>query len=277
MQVPLEIAFHNTESSEWAEDEIRGRVAELEEIYGRLISCRVRVDQRAENRAGTIPPVVRIELRIPGHKDLVVSHEPEHLLRKYQRPDLRNAIHEAFRIAQRRLRDLKEQREGRTKEPRHDSENQSLGQVVELTPDADHGFLLTKEGGLLYFHRNAVLIGDFDRLDRGDEVYYVEDLGDTGVVLAFYRAPQRRRGAVRPGVELGERRPVGREKMRLRLRAQHRLAEVIRVLLVGRDGVLAHPEDRYLLAAETEIARSAMDDQRAEAVSHNGQHGVTRS
>ena len=187
MQVPLEIAFHNTESSEWAEDEIRGRVAELEEIYGRLISCRVRVDQRAENRAGTIPPVVRIELRIPGHKDLVVSHEPEHLLRKYQHPDLRNAIHEAFRIAQRRLRDLKEQREGRTKEPRHDSENQSLGQVVELTPDADHGFLLTKEGGLLYFHRNAVLIGDFDRLDRGDEVYYVEDLGDTGPIATKVR------------------------------------------------------------------------------------------
>ena len=123
----------------------------------------------------------------PGNKDLVVSHEPEHLLRKYQRPDLRNAIHEAFRIAQRRLRDLKEQREGRTKEPRHDSENQSLGQVVELTPDADHGFLLTKEGGLLYFHRNAVLIGDFDRLDRGDEVYYVEDLGDTGPIATKVR------------------------------------------------------------------------------------------
>jgi ribosome-associated translation inhibitor RaiA/cold shock CspA family protein len=187
MQVPLEIAFHNTESSEWAESEFRSRVAELEEIYGRLISCRVRVDQRAENRAGTIPPVVRIELGIHGHKDLVVSHEPEHLLRKYQHPDLRNAIHEAFRIAQRRLRDLKEQRESRTKEPRHDSENQSLGHVVELTPDADHGFLLTKEGGLLYFHRNAVLIGDFDRLDRGDEVYYVEDLGDTGPIAAKVR------------------------------------------------------------------------------------------
>jgi cold shock CspA family protein len=92
-----------------------------------------------------------------------------------------------FRIAQRGLRDLKEQREGRTKEPRHDSENQSLGQVVELTPDADHGFLLTKEGGLLYFHRNAVLIGDFDRLDRGDEVYYVEDLGDTGPIATKVR------------------------------------------------------------------------------------------
>ena len=65
---------------------------------------------------------MRIELGIPGHKELVVSHEPEHLERKLQRPDLHNAIHEAFRIAERQLRDLKEQRERRTKE-RHDSEN----------------------------------------------------------------------------------------------------------------------------------------------------------
>ena len=187
MQVPLEVSFHNTESSKWAENEIRTRVAELEEIYGRLISCRVRVDQRAENRNGTIPPVVRIELGIPGHNDLVVSHEPEHLQRKFQRPDLHNAIHEAFRIAERRLRDLKEQREGRTKEPLHDSENQSLGQVVELAPDADHGFLLTREGGLLYFHRNSVLTGDFDQLDRGDEVYYVEDVGDSGPIATKVR------------------------------------------------------------------------------------------
>jgi cold shock CspA family protein len=39
---------------------------------------------------------------------------------------------------------------------------------------------MTKEGGLLYFHRNAILTGNFDKLRRGDEVYYVEDVGDTG-------------------------------------------------------------------------------------------------
>ena len=123
---------------------------------------------------------VRIELGIPGHKELVVSHEPEHLERKFQRPDLHNAIHEAFRIAERQLRDLKEQRERRTKEPHHDSENQALGQVAELAPERNQGFLMTKEGGLLYFHRNAILTGDFDKLRRGDEVYYIEDVGDTG-------------------------------------------------------------------------------------------------
>jgi hypothetical protein len=149
MQVPLEIAFHNIKSTKWAEDLFRASVAET---GGNLRPVDFLPDsrrQRAKNSAGTIPPVVRIELGIPGHKELVVSHEPKHLERKFQRPDLRNAIHEAFRIAERRLRDLKEQREDRTKEPHRDSENRGLGQVAELTPERNQGFLMTKEGGLL--------------------------------------------------------------------------------------------------------------------------------
>ncbi len=187
MQVPLELAFHNVEHAQWADDDIRARVAELETLYGRLTSCRVRVEQRAGNQHGTIPPVVHIALGIPGHEEIVVTHEPEHLQRKFQRPDLHNAIREAFRIAERRLRDLKKLRERRTKEPHHDSENQSLGQIAETAPERDHGFLLTKEGGLLYFHRNALLSGDFNKLSRGDDVYYVEDVGDTGPIATKVR------------------------------------------------------------------------------------------
>jgi cold shock CspA family protein len=188
MQVPLEIAFHNIERSDWAEAEIRARVADLEKLYDRLTSCRIRVDRRAGSDNPSIPPVVHIELGIPGHKDLVVSHEPDHLMRKFQRPDLRNAIHEAFRIAERRLLDLKEQRDGRTKIPHHDAPNRSLGQIAEIDPAGDFGFLLTKEGSLLYFHRNAVLSGVFDDFKRGDEVYYVEEMGDTGPIASKVRA-----------------------------------------------------------------------------------------
>jgi ribosome-associated translation inhibitor RaiA/cold shock CspA family protein len=187
MQVPLEIAFHNVEPSEPAEREIRSRVADLEKIYERLVSCRVRIDQRAKDLTHTIPPVVRIELGVPGRPDIVVSHEPDHLLRKYKHPDLHNAINEAFRIAERQLLDIKEQREGRTKEPHHDSENQSLGQIAEIDGGGEFGFLMTKEGDLLYFHRNSVLSGDFDRLHRGDEVYYVEESGDTGPIASKVR------------------------------------------------------------------------------------------
>jgi cold shock CspA family protein/ribosome-associated translation inhibitor RaiA len=194
LQVPLEIAFHNIESSEWAEQEIRARVADLERIYGRLVSCRVRIDQRARDLSGTIPPVVHIELGIPGRNDLVVSHEPDHLLRKYRHPDLHKAINEAFRIAERQLLDLKEQRDGRTKASDHDAENQSLGQIAEITPEQDFGFLLTKEGGLLYFHRNALLSGDFDQLERGQDVSYNEDMGDTGPIATKVRVKSKSSG-----------------------------------------------------------------------------------
>jgi ribosome-associated translation inhibitor RaiA/cold shock CspA family protein len=195
MDVPLEIAFHNVESSQQAENEIRARVADLERIYDRLISCRVRVEQRAVNPGNTIPPVVHIELGLPGRKHFLISHEPEHLLRKYKHPDLHHAIVEAFRLAERQLVDIKEQRNGRTKVGDHDAGNQSLGQVAEITPEQDFGFLMTKEGGLLYFHRNSLLNGDFDHLERGDDVYYNEDVGDTGPIATKVRVKGRNSGA----------------------------------------------------------------------------------
>jgi len=187
MQVPLEIAFHNVQSTPWAEQEIRNRVAKLEAIFERLVTCRVRVARRAGNGASSIPPVVRIEIGVPGHKDLVVSHEPEHLQSKFQDPDLRKAINEAFRIAERQLVSFKDQLQGRSKTARHDVANQFLGQVAEIDPERDHGFLLTKEGSLLYFHRNSVLSADFDKMKRGDEVHYVEDVGDTGPIATKVR------------------------------------------------------------------------------------------
>ncbi|MGQ4273592.1 HPF/RaiA family ribosome-associated protein [Terrihabitans sp. B22-R8] len=190
MQIPVEITFHNIQSSEWVEEAIREKVAKLEKLFERIITCRVRVERRATNATNSIPPVVRIEVGLPGRKDIVVSHEPEHLQQKFQDPDMRNAINEAFRIAERQLLDFKEQLKGRTKSPHHDGSNQYLGQVAELAPEKDHGFLLTAEGGLLYFHRNSLLTGDFDNLRRGDEVHYVEDLGDTGPIASKVRVKE---------------------------------------------------------------------------------------
>jgi ribosome-associated translation inhibitor RaiA len=180
MQVPLEISYHNIDKSQAADDAIRAHVADLEEIYDRITSCRVRVDQRADNSSHSIPPVVRIELGIPGHKNVVVAHEPEHLQRKFQSPDLNNAIHEAFRIAEQQLQQLKEIRETNSRIAEAGGDLRFLGQVAEIYPLDDYGYLLNKDGALLYFHRNAILSGDFDYLVRGSEAYYVEEDGDTG-------------------------------------------------------------------------------------------------
>jgi ribosome-associated translation inhibitor RaiA/cold shock CspA family protein len=187
MQVPVEIAFHNCQRTQSVEDDIRDHIDRLEEIHPRLTACRVRVDQRNDNSQHTIPPVVRIEISVPGHKDIVVAHEPDHLQRKFQRPDIRNAINEAFRIAERRLSEAKDQRNDRTAAAGHEAALEFRGQVAEMPPGEDFGFLLTKEGGMLYFHRNSLLSGDFDALRRGDNVTYVEDLGDTGPIATKVR------------------------------------------------------------------------------------------
>jgi cold shock CspA family protein len=188
VQVPLEIAFHNLDPVPWAEEEIRARVAKLEKIYDRLVTCRVRVDQRANNSARNIPPVVRIEIGVPGREDLVVAHEPDRLQNKFQAPDLRNAINEAFRIAEDRLSEYKRAMQDRGREPpANDASHQFLGQIAEIDPGGDFGFILTKEGGLLYFHRNSVLAGDFAALRRGDPVHYVEEMGDSGPTASKVR------------------------------------------------------------------------------------------
>lgn len=181
MQIPVEISFHNIEPSPAAEDRIRDHVDRLERMYGHMATCRVRVDQRNQNQNGSIPPVVHIEMSVPGHEDIVVAHEPGHLQHRFQAPDLRNAINEAFRIAERRLSKYKDMlTDHGTADMSHEATHEFRGQVAELTPGEEFGFLMTKEGGLLYFHRNSLLSGNFDRLHRGDQVSYVEEMGDNG-------------------------------------------------------------------------------------------------
>ena len=191
MQIQPEIAFHNIDATEDAQAMIEDHIARLERIYDRLTTCRVRVDQRNQNQNGTIPPVVHIEISVPGSKDIVVSHEPGHLQRKFQAPDLHNAIHEAFRIAEQRLSKYKDKLIDKTSVRTHEASLEFVGQVAELQPDKDFGFLMTKEGGLLYFHRNSVLTGNFDALRRGDDVSYVEEMGDTGPTASKVRAQVR--------------------------------------------------------------------------------------
>ena len=55
------------------------------------------------------------------------------------------------------------------------------GHVAKLFAYEGYGFLGTPEGDELYFHRNSVLDGAFDRLKIGDRVRFVEEAaGEAG-------------------------------------------------------------------------------------------------
>jgi cold shock CspA family protein/ribosome-associated translation inhibitor RaiA len=177
MKVPLEITFHNVQSSEWIEAAIREQVLKLEKIYPRLVGCRVAVEAlHKQHRTGNVYDV-HIELRLPG-SELVVSREPHRAKEKYAEPNLRTSLRDAFAVAERQLKDFKQRQSGEVKT----HEPMFQGQVSQLYPQEDHGFILTNEGTQLYFHRNSLLDADLDKLKRGDAVHFIASDGDTGPI-----------------------------------------------------------------------------------------------
>lgn len=175
MQTPLEITFHNLQPSPSLEEEIRERVAKLERLYDRLVGCRVSVEGlHKQHRKGNIFEV-HIELMVPGPNP-VVSRPPHRAKQRYANPDIHVSLREAFDAAERQLKDWKEQIRGFVKP----HEPMVHGQVSEVDPAGEFGFILTNEGTQLYFHRNSVIGGGFEQLRRGAKVHYVAADGDTG-------------------------------------------------------------------------------------------------
>jgi cold shock CspA family protein/ribosome-associated translation inhibitor RaiA len=180
MDTPLEIAFHNTPSSPQVEAEIREHVAKLERRFGRLVGCRVAVELlHRQHQTGNVYDV-HITMRVP-RGELVVSREPHRAKEKYAEPDIHVSLRDAFKAAERQLTEYKRKLQGEVK-PHEDS---FAGQVSQLYPAEDHGFILTHEGTQLYFHRNNLITkGDFDRLRVGDRVHFIETVGDTGPIAS---------------------------------------------------------------------------------------------
>lgn len=177
MDTPLEIVFHNTASSPEVEAEIREHVHRLERRFGHLTGCRVSVELlHRQHRTGNRYEV-HIEPRVPGG-ELAVTREPHRAAEKYAQPTLHQSLRDAFKAAERRLLEYKRRLQGEVKP----HEAAFAGQISQLYPAEDHGFILTHEGTQLYFHRNNLMQGDFDRLRKGEKVRFVETAGDTGPI-----------------------------------------------------------------------------------------------
>jgi cold shock CspA family protein/ribosome-associated translation inhibitor RaiA len=183
MDRPLDIAFHNLAPSEQMEAEIRRHVEKLETRHSHLIGCRVSVERlHTQHRTGNVIDV-HVVLSLPGG-DLAVSREPHHVKDRFAHADAYLSMREAFRAAERQLQSAKPRRPQDVVTP---SGSALLGQVAQVLPDVDYGFILNNVGSQLYFHRDSVTSGDFASLKPGDPVRYVEDEGGAGPVATKVR------------------------------------------------------------------------------------------
>ena len=172
MKLPLQINFRNMEASDIMKKNIEERAGKLEQFYDQIMSCRVMVEaQHRHHQSGNLYHV-RIDITVPG-KELVVSREPhEH----HSHTDAYVAIRDAFNAARRQL-------EGYVKHRRRQIKTHAAtpyGRVSEIFAEEGYGRILTPDNRDIYFNRNSVLNGDFEKLSVGTEVSFAEERGEQG-------------------------------------------------------------------------------------------------
>ncbi len=174
MQIPLKIAFEGgLAPSEALRQRIERETQKLERFSDRITACHVSIVGRSgRHRQGDLYGV-RLTLVMPGRADVVVNRNPPS---DHAHEDAYVAVRDAFNAARRRLQDHERRFAGRVKIPARAPH----GWVGRLAPEDGFGFIETSDGREIYFHRNAVLNGGFERLSVGCEVRFTEEDGDKG-------------------------------------------------------------------------------------------------
>ena len=175
MQQPLELNFHDVPRSDWSVSLIEQRAERLNRYNDRITSCHVIVAQPHQHQHKGRPYRVSLEVRLPRRQPLAVVVEQNDVPRG--NADLRPVINDAFDAMERRLRSFGD---GGRRESLAPAQDEARGLVVRLFPDEGYGFLRTPDDREVYFHRHAVLHGDFARLAVGTEVRFEPEMGDAG-------------------------------------------------------------------------------------------------
>jgi ribosomal subunit interface protein len=173
MQVTPEIKFHDVERSEWVERYILERVQRLDRFAEGITSCHVTLSQEAASHNKGNRYGVMVEVRLPPNHDLAVKKEKVVHDMHTQLPAVINL---AFGAIERQLKKTAQLRRAEVKS--HDGEPRGL--VSRLMPEEGYGFIRSFDERELYFHRNAVLHGDFERLAVGAEVRFEAEEGEKG-------------------------------------------------------------------------------------------------
>jgi len=212
MQIPPEISFKSVEVTSGIEELLSKNIAKLEKVCNYIVSTRIGVE-RAQGRHKTGNPYrMRIDIRIPGRKDIIVQRtsappkivadrisalqakkalegqpepEEERVVRRspIRRKGLREEplptlIRRTFEVAQ---RELEKEVDKQRRDVKAHTEQQMTAVVEAIFPKQDYGFLRTVDGEQVYFHRNSVLHNHWERLKVGTGVRYVPQQGEKGL------------------------------------------------------------------------------------------------
>lgn len=178
MKLPVEITFRDMPISEALEENIREKVEKLEQFCDHITSCRVAIETSHRHQHKGNLYHVRIDITVPG-QELVVSRDAAD---NQAHTDAYVAVRDAFTAARRQLERYVQsnRREAKAHRATSGANGTPPARIMELIPMQDYGRIMTHEGREIYFHRNSLVNGDFDKLSVGDMVRFNEEMGEEG-------------------------------------------------------------------------------------------------
>jgi len=167
----IQVTFRDIPPSPSVTHQIEKRAAKLETFFDRIIKCHVVVEAPHRHSRHGQRFHVRVDMVVPG-KELVASHNLDDA-----KEDAHAAVDDAFNDAERVLEEYARVMRRSVK----DSSKSPHGVVSKLFGDRGYGFIQCEDDGHeIYFHKNSVLHGKFEKLTVGTRVRYAEEDGDKG-------------------------------------------------------------------------------------------------
>ena len=182
MQVPVDIHFHHMSTSEVVVDHIKERVAKLDLLHDKLVSCRVVIDKPPHHR-NELCWRVKVEVLVPPRHEMVATEDSGEVPGTNQEL-VHMVIGGAFDAIEKQLKKFIAKQRGEVKV----HVPQRVGGTIDSIEE-DHGFLRDSDDRIIYFHRNSV-VGDvdFDKLTVGMRVDFAEEQGVKGPQARYISA-----------------------------------------------------------------------------------------
>ncbi len=173
MDAQLDLTVRGMARTTEMEEAVRERFNELVLLDSRISECQVLVELTRRKLQYGNPFRVVINLKLHYAPGIVVRREPSGLS---MRDPLDATLHNAFTIVKRKLVD----KAGRIQHTQARPQAEYGAIVSRIFRDKGYGFLRTDSGRSIFFHRNSVLGDEFDLMEEGTGVWFIERESEKG-------------------------------------------------------------------------------------------------
>lgn len=170
--IALKIQYMGIRESDTVSAAIWDYVEHLERLSNQIMSCHVLISRPARKKHKGSIYHIKIRLHLRG-TDIIIDRDKEN---NTSHEDVYVALRDAFDAAKRKVEDYVRVQSGQVKQriqPMH-------ARIIRIFHNEGCGFLLAEDQREIYFHRNALINGDFENLKVGQEVHFSEEQGENG-------------------------------------------------------------------------------------------------